>query len=146
MSNVDEYVNELVMKHLVSAAPGHNIELAMEAPGMKPYAGGVSLIFDETRVYFSAGILEGDNLGIVQLIAPIFRDFSPSKKLIEAVAFTSKILVAVSLVQLGKQVDLVVTADMLLSQDMKADARNLAMYLETIQEVHSTLWDEFGMI
>lgn len=146
MSNVDEYVNELVMNHLVSAAPGRNIELAMEAPEMTPYADGVSLIFDETRVYFSAGIIEGDNLGIVQFIAPIYRDFSPSTKLIEAVAYTSKILVAVSLVQLGKQVDLVVTADLLLSQDLETDARNMAMYLETIHEVHSTLWDEFGMI
>jgi hypothetical protein len=146
MSNVDAYVNELVMKHLGSAAAGHNIELAMEAPGMTPYAEGVSLIFNETRVYFSSGILESENLGIVQFIAPIYRDFSPSKKLVEAVAYTSKILVAVSLVNLGNQIDLVVTADLLLTQSMEVDSRNMAMYLETIHEVHSTLWDDFGNI
>jgi hypothetical protein len=143
MSNVHEYVNELVMKHLGSAAAGHNIELAMEAPGMTPYAEGVSLIFNETRVYFSSGILEGENLGIVQFIAPIYRDFSPSKKLVEAVAYTSKLLVAVSLVNLGNQIDLVVTADLLLTQSTEVDSRNMAMYLETIHEVHSTLWEEF---
>jgi hypothetical protein len=143
MLNAEDYLNKLIMRQLPKAAAGHSIEVAIEEDSAPSYTDGVSLIFDDTRIYFSLGLTFGDQL-LLQFVAPVYRDFSPSTKLVEAVAHTSKVLVGVSLVKVGEITDLVLTSDLLLTRDPKLDAVNLAAYLEAVHTTHELLWDEWG--
>jgi hypothetical protein len=137
-SNYTDYIMHLLMNLVGPAAPGHNIELAVDLESDR-----ASVYFDDTRIYFTDSLV-GPSVGLMELQAPIFRSFKPSAELISELALINKVLVSVNLVPESEaSFDLVVSADLLLTGHPNEDAINVAVILTTIADVHTELYNRF---
>jgi hypothetical protein len=135
-ANGTDYITSLIAGHLPSAAPGHSIELAMD-----PTRDLLSLIFDETRIYFNDGVMDPGVI-VMGLQAPLFLDFVPSPDLIGEVMLSNKVLISINLIPVSEtNFDLVISADLLLTGHPAEDAVNLAIMLESISVAHNELYD-----
>ena len=135
-TNGTDYITSLITGHLPSAAAGHSIELAMD-----PTRDLLSLIFDETRIYFNDGVMDPGVI-VMGLQAPLFLDFVPSPDLIGEVMLSNKVLISINLIPVSEtNFDLVISADLLLTGHPAEDAVNLAIMLESISVAHNELYD-----
>ena len=135
-SNDSDYITTLIAGHLPSAAPGHSIEL-----GLDPTRDLLSIIFDETRIFFNDGVMDPGVI-VMGLQAPLFLDFVPSPDLIGELMLSNKVLISTNLIPVSEtNFDLVISADLLLTGHPTEDAVNLAIILECISVAHNELYD-----
>jgi hypothetical protein len=135
-TNGTDYITSLITGYLPAAAPGHTIEL-----GLDPTRDLLSLIFDETRIYFNDGVIDPGVI-VMGLQAPLFLDFVPSPDLIGEVMLSNKVLISTNLIPVSEtNFDLVISADLLLTGHHAEDALNLSVMLTTISVAHNELYD-----
>jgi len=120
---------------------GHSVEFGWEHPDNE------FVVFDGTKIYIRAVIMIESGLGLVQFHTEIFTDFTPSSRLVLEVAYTTKNMNSVSLVQKSDgNSDLLVCGDQVITADPDLDAEIMASYLRAIHELSQELKLEWSNI
>lgn len=135
--SVEKYINNLLINELATAMPGHDLELAADLETDQ-----LSIIVDDSRIYYMNSQVAGVNFVSFQCI--IYKSFEPTEKLLMEVVQTSKNFVSINLfANADGSADLVISADLLLTTNLRLDAMNIAIFLKCIAEYHSELYDRW---